>query len=89
VRLKISQSLPTTSALTTPTLRGGFGPISIEACETLSCPKVGRRQMAEGVRKMVTRKYAYLIYYTVYETEDEIIILNVKHKARERGHSDI
>jgi toxin ParE1/3/4 len=52
-------------------------------------PKVGRRQMAEGVRKMVTRKYAYLIYYTVDETEDEIIILNVKHKARERGHSDI
>ena len=45
--------------------------------------------MAEGVRKMVTRKYAYLIYYTVYETEDEIIILNEKHKARERGHSDI
>jgi toxin ParE1/3/4 len=45
--------------------------------------------MAEGVREMVTRKYAYLIYYTVSETEDEIIILNVKHKARERGHSDI
>ena len=43
--------------------------------------------MAEGVRKMVTRKY--LIYYTVDETEDEIIIRNVKHKARERGHSDI
>ena len=45
--------------------------------------------MAEGVRKMVTRKYAYLIYYTVDETEDEIIIRNVKHKAHERGHSDI
>jgi plasmid stabilization system protein ParE len=44
--------------------------------------------MAEGVRKMVTRKYAYLIYY-MDETEDEIISLNVKHEARERGHSDI
>ena len=52
-------------------------------------PKVGRRQTSEGVRKVVTRKYAYLVYYTVDEAADEIIILNVKHPARERDHSDI
>ncbi|MGH6802693.1 MAG: type II toxin-antitoxin system RelE/ParE family toxin [Methyloceanibacter sp.] len=52
-------------------------------------PKVGRRQTTEGVRKVVTRKYPYLIYYTVDDAEDEIVILNVKHPARERDHSDV
>ena len=52
-------------------------------------PKVGRRQSTEGVRKVVTRKYPYLVYYTLDEVENEIIILNVKHPARERNYSDI
>jgi toxin ParE1/3/4 len=52
-------------------------------------PKVGRRQTTEGVRKVVTRKYPYLVYYTLDETEGEIIILNVKHPARERDHNDV
>ena len=28
-------------------------------------PHIGRKQKVEGVRKLVTRKYAYLVYYTV------------------------
>ena len=28
-------------------------------------PEVGRRQNVEGVRKLVTRKYPYLVYYTL------------------------
>jgi len=36
----------------------------------------------------VTPKYAYLVYYTVDETVDEIVILNVKHPARRREHGD-
>jgi hypothetical protein len=40
------------------------------------------------VRKFVTPKYAYLVYYTVDETVDEIVILNVKHPARRREHGD-
>jgi toxin ParE1/3/4 len=51
-------------------------------------PRVGRKQKAEGVRKLVTRKYAYLVYYTVDETADEIVILNIKHPARRREHED-
>jgi len=31
----------------------------------------------------------HLIYYTVDDAEDEIVILNVKHPARERDHSDV
>jgi plasmid stabilization system protein ParE len=52
-------------------------------------PQVGRRQKTEGVRKFVTRKYAYLVYYTIDEAADEIIILNVKHPARRREHEDL
>jgi toxin ParE1/3/4 len=40
------------------------------------------------VRKLVTRKYAYLIYYTVDEAADEIVVLNVRHPARERDYED-
>ena len=57
-------------------------------------PHVGRKQkvpieLAEyasaiphGVRKFVTRKYAYLVYYRVDEAAEEIVILSVKHPAR-------
>ena len=51
-------------------------------------PRVGRRQSTEGVRKIVTRKYGYLVYYTVDETAGEVIILNVKHPAQRREHED-
>jgi toxin ParE1/3/4 len=51
-------------------------------------PHVGRKQKVEGVRKLVTRKYAYLVYYTVDEVAEEIVILNVKHPARRREHED-
>jgi toxin ParE1/3/4 len=51
-------------------------------------PQVGRAQTVEGVRKLVTRKYPYLVYYTVDETAEEIIILTIQHPAREREHED-
>jgi addiction module RelE/StbE family toxin len=52
-------------------------------------PMVGRLQKTAGVRKIVTRKYSYLIYYTVDHAAGEIVILSVKHKARKREHSDL
>ena len=51
-------------------------------------PKVGRRQTTAGVRKLVTPNYGYLIYYAVDTATDELIILSVKHGAREREHGD-
>ena len=51
-------------------------------------PRVGRRQTVKGVRKIVTRKYSYLVYYMVDEAADELVILSVKHPAREREHDD-
>jgi len=51
-------------------------------------PQVGRRQRVEGVRKLVTRHYRYLVYYTADEAAEEIIIFTIQHPAREREHSD-
>jgi toxin ParE1/3/4 len=52
-------------------------------------PRAGRRQTTEGVRKLVTPKYPYLIYYVVDETNDEIVILSIKHGAQEREYDDV
>jgi plasmid stabilization system protein ParE len=51
-------------------------------------PEVGRRQSVEGVRKLVTRKYPYLVYYTLDPAVEEIVILTIRHPAREREHQD-
>ena len=51
-------------------------------------PHSGRAQSLEGVRKLVVRKYPYLVYYTVDETADEVIVLTIQHPARERELDD-
>ena len=51
-------------------------------------PRIGRQQKVEGVRKLVTRRYRYLVYYTADDEAKEIIILAIQHPAREREHSD-
>lgn len=51
-------------------------------------PKAGRQQNKGGVRKLVTLRYAYLIYYVVEETADEIVVVDLKHHARGRGFED-
>lgn len=51
-------------------------------------PHIGRRQVTEGVRKLVTRRYRYLVYYTIDEAADEIVILSVRHPSRRPEHSD-
>lgn len=51
-------------------------------------PRAGRAQKTEGIRKLVTPKYGYLIYYVIDETAEELIILNVKHPAQKRDHED-
>ena len=56
--------------------------------QLLLFPSLGRRQQTEGVRKLVTRRYSYLVYYTLDAAHDEIVVLNVKHPARQRNHED-
>jgi toxin ParE1/3/4 len=55
----------------------------------LMFPYAGRRQTTEGVRKAVSPGYFYIVYYTVSESTDELIVLSIKHPAREREHDDV
>ena len=52
-------------------------------------PNIGRRQLTEGVRKLITRRYRYVIYYSVDTAADEIAILSIQHPAQDRPHSDL
>lgn len=61
----------------------------LEATQNLVLfPKIGRPLTLKGVRKLVTRKYPYLFYYTADEAADEIIILTIQHPARDREYPD-
>ena len=51
-------------------------------------PRAGRRQSVAGVRKLVTRKYPYLVYYSVDEATGDIVVLTIRHPARRREHED-
>jgi plasmid stabilization system protein ParE len=52
-------------------------------------PEIGRQQSVEGVRKFITRRYGYLIYYTVDREAEEIVVLTIQHPARRREYSDV
>jgi plasmid stabilization system protein ParE len=51
-------------------------------------PHAGRLQRTEGVRKLVTPRYNYLVYYVVDDATDEIVVLNVKHSRQRRERED-
>jgi toxin ParE1/3/4 len=51
-------------------------------------PWLGREQSFRRVRKIVTRKYCYVAYYTVDTTKGEVRILAIQHPARERRYSN-
>jgi toxin ParE1/3/4 len=52
-------------------------------------PELGRRQTVEGVRKLITRKYSYLVYYSIDRPADEVAILTIQHPARQREYEDV
>ena len=52
-------------------------------------PAIGRPQNVEGVRKLVTPKYRYLIYYVIDEGAEEIVILTIRHPTRSREYRDV
>ena len=62
----------------------------LESMQTLTqFPNAGRLQDVEGVRKLVTRRYLYLIYYEVNIAADEIIVITIQHAAQKRDYSDL
>ena len=52
-------------------------------------PAIGRPQNVEGVRKLVTPRYRYLVYYMVDEATDEVVVLTIQHPARNREYQDV
>jgi toxin ParE1/3/4 len=40
------------------------------------------------VRKLVTRKYSYLVYSTVDQVNEEVVVITIQHPAREREYED-
>ena len=51
-------------------------------------PKAGTPQRAANLRKLVTRRYPYLIYYAVDELAGEVIVVTIQHAAKRREHDD-
>ena len=51
-------------------------------------PNAGRRQTADAVRKIVVRRYPYLVYYRIDEDAAEIVVLTVRHSARRLAFHD-
>jgi plasmid stabilization system protein ParE len=37
-------------------------------------PKTGRKQRVAGIRKLVTRRYPYLVYYTADDGAEEVVM---------------
>ena len=46
-------------------------------------------KMSRGVRKLVTTKYRYFVYYAVNEAAEEVVILTIRHSARRRKYQDL
>jgi addiction module RelE/StbE family toxin len=58
----------------------------LESLQVLtSFPRMGRRQNVEEVRKLVTRRFGYLVYYQVDEATSEVVVLAIRHPARAAG----
>lgn len=51
-------------------------------------PYAGREQTG-GIRRLITRKYAYLAYYRVDESNDEVVVVTIQHPARRRAYQDV
>lgn len=51
-------------------------------------PRMGRKQSTPGVRKLVTRRYSYLVYYRVDIEAREIVVLSIRHHARKRKYKN-
>jgi toxin ParE1/3/4 len=49
-------------------------------------PRMGRRQTVPRVRKIVTQRYPYLVYYRVDADAEEVVVLSIRHPPRKRRY---
>jgi toxin ParE1/3/4 len=51
-------------------------------------PLVGHAQDMPRVRKLVVRRFGYVVYYSLNEAADAVDILTIRHPARARPFQD-
>jgi toxin ParE1/3/4 len=51
-------------------------------------PLIGRAQSVPGVRKLITRRYHYVVYYNIASDSDELTVLTVRNSSRDREYVD-
>jgi plasmid stabilization system protein ParE len=54
----------------------------------IDLPHAGRLQAVDAVRKIVVRRYPYVVYYRVDEDAEEIVVLTIQHTAQQRAFRD-
>jgi addiction module RelE/StbE family toxin len=59
---------------------------SLHTLETY--PWLGRRQTLADVRRLVTRRFPYLVYYRVDAAAGEVVVLSIRHAAQKRDYED-
>lgn len=58
----------------------------MEGCRlAVSFPEIGRQQTVGGVRRLVTRRYNYSIYYLPDREAGVVAVLSIQHPRREQG----
>lgn len=56
----------------------------LESLQLLAAfPSLGRDQSVDGVRKLITRKYHYIVYYAVSSDAAVVSVLTIQHPARQ------
>lgn len=83
---EIADYLRSRNPAAAPAVRGAI----LRSLQNLTLfPAIGRPQNVEGVRKLVTPKFRYLVYYVVDDGAEEIVILTIQHPARRRPYRDV
>jgi addiction module RelE/StbE family toxin len=84
--VEIAEYLRTRNPSAAPAVRGAI----LRSLQNLMLfPAIGRLQDVEGVRKLVTPKYRYLVFYTIDKGTKEIVILTIQHPSRSREYRDM
>jgi toxin ParE1/3/4 len=87
--LRISQTSATTCNLEVRAALQNVRAAILDSLQILTeFPAAGRMQSVERVRKLVTRKYSYLIYYEISPAGDAIVVITIQNSSRKREFED-
>jgi toxin ParE1/3/4 len=50
--------------------------------QLMNFPRLGRQQRLKGIREIGVGRYPYVVYYSIDEQANEIVIISVRHTSR-------